>query len=304
MLRRGAVVVVLFAVAGISHALSDAEKAVKPKSECDAKASNCLSFPNSFKCAMAFKNLGEVKYGKGKYETKILDIIPDLINQPGVELTDEIKVELEEREINFPAFDIADVCGNKIQARKRSNARCYAFLQDYAEEPLDSCDTGLITSDGEEINEGTVGDALCERAFNFNLTFLDEAAREEQYHRVWEPSTEIKIGAYHSYCGTDWQEVATGTGKSRKPLDLELPLCCVRFPDPRCKDGVITSLGFWPKCGPKKGPCERNARPLKEGQTCEKRPQSLGCPCPQKKKQAYYKSCNKKPFNRKCDKKN
>ena len=37
--------VVLFAVAGVSHALSDAEKAVKPKSECDKKASNCLSFP-------------------------------------------------------------------------------------------------------------------------------------------------------------------------------------------------------------------------------------------------------------------
>ena len=41
--------------------------------------------------------------------------------------------KLEEREINFEAFDIADVCGNKIQARKRSNARCYAFVSEFIE---------------------------------------------------------------------------------------------------------------------------------------------------------------------------
>jgi len=233
--------VVLFAVAGVSHALSDAEKAVKPKSECDKKASNCLSFPNSFKCSMAFKNL--TKATKGNQEINILDIIPDLINQEGVTLTDEIKEELVEREINFPAFDIADVCGNKITARKRSNARCYAFLQDYADEEINSCDTGLITGDGEEINEGTVGDALCERMFNF--TFPDEATRTKRYARAWRTGGKackaddekckkdgekegVAIGAYHSYCGTDWQEVATGTGKSRKTLDLKKPLCCTK----------------------------------------------------------------------------
>merc|ERR1712012_572818 len=211
---------------------------------------------NSFKCAMSFKNLTD--------DINILDIIPDLINQPGVTLTDEIKEELVEREINFPAFDIADVCGNKITARKRSNARCYAFLQDYADEEIDSCDTGLITSDGEEINEGTVGDVLCERLFNH--TFPDEATRIKMYEKPWntgegvgtserglracgeKPPKDAKekrktrfnclkelneakyppvyIGAYHSYCGTDWQEVATGTGKSRKTLDLKKPLCC------------------------------------------------------------------------------
>merc|ERR1719392_493281 len=46
---------------------------------------------------------------KGNLPLNILDIIPDLINQPGVNLTDEINEELVEREINFPAFDIADV---------------------------------------------------------------------------------------------------------------------------------------------------------------------------------------------------
>ena len=71
---------------------------------------------------MSFKNL------TGTGEISILDIIPDLINQPGVTLTDDIEEELKEREINFPAFDIADVCSNKIKARKRSNARCYAFV--------------------------------------------------------------------------------------------------------------------------------------------------------------------------------
>jgi len=251
---RYAVVVVFLAVAGVSHALSDAEKAVKPKSECEKKASNCLSFPNSFKCAMSFKNLNLT----GTIEIGILDIIPDLINQPGVTLTQEITDELKEREINFPAFDIADVCGNRIKARKRSNARCYAFLQDYADEEIDSCETGLITSDGEEINEGTVGDALCERLFNFY--FPDEATRKKMYEEDWRTGPkgfkerrasgicgdppkpklikgskwlecikkypEVKVGAYHSYCGTDWQEVATGTGKSRKTLDLKRKLCC------------------------------------------------------------------------------
>jgi len=262
---RYAVVVVLFAVAGVSHALSDAEKAVKPKSECDKKASNCLSFPNSFKCAMSFKNL------TGTGEISILDIIPDLINQPGVTLTDDIEEELKEREINFPAFDIADVCSNKIKARKRSNARCYAFLQDYSEEEIDSCDTGLITSDGEEVNEGTVGDALCERMFNF--TFPDEAERVKMHAQEWgtgfrvcgkkpektapksekrayrdclikQKDTKVRIGAYHSYCGTDWQEVATGKGKSRKPLELKRPLCCT-------KPAGTVKPKYWP-CNPEK----------------------------------------------------
>ena len=73
---------------------------------------------------MSFKDLNII----GKKEIKILDIIPDIINQPGVELTEEITDELKNRSINFEAFDIADVCGNKITARKRSNARCYAFV--------------------------------------------------------------------------------------------------------------------------------------------------------------------------------
>jgi len=319
--------VVLFAVAGVSHALSDAEKAVKPKSECDKKASNCLSFPNSFKCSMAFKNL--TKATKGNQEINILDIIPDLINQPGVTLTDEITEELDEREINFPAFDIADVCGNKITARKRSNARCYAFLQDYADENIDSCDTGLITSDGEEINEGTVGDALCERMFNF--TFPDEATRKKKYAEDWgtgaaygckrpckvregdcpekvkeweefEKCKKVKvhegvtIGAYHSYCGTDWQEVATGTGKSRKPLDLKKPLCCYKYADPVCKDGKILKLSASTKgLAPK----------LRKGRTCEQaKGYRFGCPCPELPIKPKYVPCEYgRRFNSKCAKK-
>jgi len=319
-------VVVLFAVAGVSHALSDAEKAVKPKSECDKKASNCLSFPNSFKCAMSFKNLTD--------DINILDIIPDLINQPGVTLTDEIKEELVEREINFPAFDIADVCSNKIKARKRSNARCYAFLQDYADENIDSCDTGLITSDGEEINEGTVGDALCERMFNF--TFPDEATRKKAYAESWgqgasygctrpcrerakcpdEPNCSdcpwkkyfdcvkieqhggVLIGAYHSYCGTDWQEVSTGKGKSRKTLDLKKPLCCNKPADPVCKGGKITGnadeLPKWAKS--LELFCKTQPHPITSTYT-------IGCPCPELPVKPMYWPCLPSKFNRVCSKK-
>jgi len=311
-------VVVLFALAGVSHALSDAEKAVKPKSVCDKKASDCLSFPNSFKCAMSFKNITGIK------EIKILDIIPDLINQPGVTLTDEINEELVKREINFPAFDIADVCSNKIKARKRSNARCYAFLADYAEEDIDSCDTGLITGDGDEINEGTVGDALCERMFNF--TFPDEATRKKAYAEPWGtgpwacpkpegwpklkdiPESEqdaykkclreggqkgVSIGAYHSYCGTDWQEVATGSGKSRKPLNLKKTLCCNKPADPVCEGGKITGNADAPLS--EKAKLERY---------CKRRPLTLGCPCPELPLKPRYRPCNSgEKFNKVCAKK-
>jgi len=263
------VVVVLLAVAGVSHALSDAEKAVKPKSVCEKKASDCLSFPNSFKCAMMLKrdmtlpNRELIKRFKAKEPlgVSILDIIPDLINQPGVNVTDEIQEELDKREINFPAFDIADVCGNKITARKRSNARCYAFLQDYADEPIDSCETGLITSDGEEVTAGTVGDALCERAYN--IKFPDEGVRKKWEKRDWK-LWDVTIGAYHSYCGTDWQEVATGSGKTRKTLDLKRRICCSKPKNPKCKNGKITG----------------NAPPLAAGETCEVHAIRLTCDCP------------------------
>ena len=81
---------------------------------------------------MAFKNLTE----SDGSDIKILDIIPDLIDQPGVDLTPEIIEELKNRTINFEAFDINDVCpGNGVTgkdrldkialAKKRANARCY-----------------------------------------------------------------------------------------------------------------------------------------------------------------------------------
>ena len=85
------------------------------------------------------------------------------------------------------------------------------------------------------------GDALCEHMFNF--TFRAEATSKKRYTRFWatgakacrkpdgKPETWTKkekdelekcqkrrekegvsIGAYHSYCSTDWQEVATGAG--------------------------------------------------------------------------------------------
>ena len=208
-------------------------------------------------------------------------------------------------------------------------------LQDYADEEIDSCDTGLITRDGEEINEGTVGDVLCERLFNH--TFPDEATRIKMYEKPWntgegvgtserglracgeKPPKDAKekrktrfnclkelneakyppvyIGAYHSYCGTDWQEVATGSGKSRKPLNLKKTLCCQKKPDPVCKDGKIlkTSAGS-------KG----LARKLntKKGQTCADFPLGFGCPCPELPMKPKYVTCEYlRGYNSKCAKK-
>ena len=205
-------------------------------------------------------------------------------------------------------------------------------LQDYADEEINSCDTGLITGDGEEINEGTVGDALCERMFNF--TFPDEATRTSWYAKSWKTGAKacrrpcppqedcnredccpekkkgweefyecqerrekegVMIGAYHSYCGTDWQEVATGTGKARKTLDLKRTLCCYKRPNPVCKDGKILKTSIRSKGLASKAPnCEGpNAF-------------SFGCPCPELPVKPKYWPCSYEAnfnFNKVCEKK-
>merc|ERR1712038_387135 len=99
------------------------------------------------------------------------------------------------------------------KAKKRSNARCYAFLSDYAKSNLESCDTGLISS--KESKAQTVGDVLCERAYSlYNY---------ESPPKFWFTAL-VEIGAYTSYCGGDRQEVQTGG----KHLTLDQKLCCVR----------------------------------------------------------------------------
>ena len=80
---------------------------------------------------MMFKNLTDLPL-------KVLDIIPDLIAQNP---DPAVKAELQEKEITFEAFEIEDVCpkpdisgGDRLKqinkAKKRSNARCYAFVSD------------------------------------------------------------------------------------------------------------------------------------------------------------------------------
>merc|ERR1712241_1361455 len=138
---------------------------VQPKDVCEADINDCKSSETSFKCMMAFKNLTDLPI-------KVLDIIPDLIGQNP---EPEIKAELQKKEITFEAFEIEDACpqpgasaGERLKqinkATNRSNARCYAFLSDYAKSNLESCDTGLISS--KESKAQTVGYVLCERAYS------------------------------------------------------------------------------------------------------------------------------------------
>ena len=88
-----------------------------------------FNFRTAFKCSMMFKNLTDLPL-------KVLDIIPDLIAQNN---DPEIQEELAEKEISFEAFEIDDVCpapgvtgGQRLKqinkAKKRANARCYAFV--------------------------------------------------------------------------------------------------------------------------------------------------------------------------------
>jgi len=187
---------------------------VPDKEVCEADVDNCVASDTAFKCAMMFKNLTDLPL-------KVLDIIPDLIAQNN---DPEIQKELDEKEINFEAFEIDDVCpapgvtgGQRLKqinkAKKRANARCYAFLSDYASSSLDSCDTGLIAN--QDSKAETVGDVLCERAY------AAYGFRSEP--KFWFTAL-VEIGAYVSYCGTSWQEVQTGG----KHLVLNEKLCCVR----------------------------------------------------------------------------
>merc|ERR1712098_1007542 len=69
-----------------------------------------------------------------------------------------------------------------------------------------------------KIDEGTVGDTICERAYKL-------AKDHEDTNKFWFKAL-VEIGAYVSYCGSTWQEVATGG----KHLTLKKKLCCIKKP--------------------------------------------------------------------------
>jgi hypothetical protein len=206
-------IALFFACVALCASQNQAQE-VPPKEVCEADVNDCTASQTAFKCAMMFKNLTDLPL-------KVLDIIPDLIAHND---DPEIKKELDEKEINFEAFEIDDVCpaagvtgGQRLKqinkAKKRANARCYAFLSDYASSSLDSCDTGLLAN--QDSKAETVGDVLCERAY------AAYGFRSEP--KFWFTAL-VEIGAYVSYCGTSWQEVQTGG----KHLVLNEKLCCVR----------------------------------------------------------------------------
>merc|ERR1712117_833142 len=125
-------IALLFACVALCASQNQAQE-VPDKAVCEADVDDCVSSNTAFKCAMMFKNLTDLPL-------KVLDIIPDLIAQND---DPEITAELEKKEISFEAFEIDDVCpapgvtgGQRLkqinQAKKRANARCYAFLSDYA----------------------------------------------------------------------------------------------------------------------------------------------------------------------------
>ena len=92
-------------------------------------------------------------------------------------------------------------------------------MNEYSTEPLDSCDTGLVAD--EESDAETVGDHLCQRAFD--LYRFGEANTPKFWYVAL-----VEIGAYVSYCGSKWQEVETGGNQ----LVIQQKLCCVR----RCRN--------------------------------------------------------------------
>jgi hypothetical protein len=212
---------------------------VKSRKECQANKDDCKAAKDSFKCAMMFVNLTKIG------TPKIIDIIPDIIDQINKtqNSSEHILAELETRNINYDAFEIPDACptddaikiqklkNNKLtadevikatktlygKAKRRANARCYAFLNDFAKEELDSCDTKLVETVGDA---QTIGDGLCTKAYD-----LYDFQTPPKFWFI----ALVEIGAYVSYCDQKWTKVQN----ARKHLVIESKLCCVR------KKGVV-----------------------------------------------------------------
>ena len=79
-----------------------------------------------------------------------------------------------------------------------SKPPCFCSLQlnEYSEEPLDSCDTGLIEEDGSDAQ--TVGDHLCKRAYDLAVVdkapYTNDVRRVSGYPKPTSPCPHLAVG--------------------------------------------------------------------------------------------------------------
>jgi len=154
-----------------------------------------------YKCGAFFLNL------PGRDNLTWISALPDVFRKVNLKKNPEIKETLggaTPRSFRISSDDCTP-------EHKLANARCFATMLKLRSEPFDSCAKNVINEGGED----TVGNVMCEMITEFY---------SEEDIPVAELNRGIKIGFYHSECGSDW----VPTGNPQGPLRAPKRLCCIK----------------------------------------------------------------------------
>merc|ERR1712025_136556 len=157
----------------------------------------CAAKMNTYKCGAFFENL------TGNGGIQWLGALPDALKKADPKDYQEI-LGSDISEDSFRGFD----CSSP-SAALAANARCYATLKDFTNEPLDSCNKNLVNTKGTE----TVGDYLCRQVKRWLRKDDDFKANGKR---------DIKISFQYSQCNKAWAPISSDAGS----LYTKEALCC------------------------------------------------------------------------------
>lgn len=158
----------------------------------------CLSRSNAYKCGVFFLDL------PGRGPISWIGGLPDILRKPAVKNSPTIRQSLN----NVRPRDFA-LAPQKCQEGKTANSRCFAIMSKLRQTPFDSCSKNIVNERGTQ----TFGNILCDRINRFY-----------QGNPPQDAITNIKLGFFHSECGSDW-EPTNNLGDNLNAPDL---LCCQR----------------------------------------------------------------------------
>jgi len=169
----------------------------------------CISKSEQYKCGAFFLNL------PGRDNLTWISALPDVFRKVNLRKNPEIKETLggaTPRSFNISPDDCTE-------EHKLANARCFATMLKLRSEPFNSCAKNVINEGGED----TVGNVMC----NMITEFYSEDDIPVWQQMVAALNRGIKIGFYHSECGSDW----VPTGNPQGPLRAPKRLCCIKDPE-------------------------------------------------------------------------
>jgi len=159
------------------------------------KNTRCVANANQYKCGVFLERL------VSSSPITWLGALPDAL----------AKVEAEDYQEILGADVTPESFENFICDATAANARCYATLNKFKSEPLDSCDKNLVNTKSTE----TIGDYLCGQVRRWLRNDADFKVNGRD---------NITMPIYSSHCGGDWTPVTDGSSGGNLYVD-EL-LCC------------------------------------------------------------------------------